>query len=363
MSKPIYYDIRTDLEKYPDAWLYLVWSKRGPGKTYSTLRMMVEDHIKFVYIKRTIEDVNMLCSGLQKYNKDVDFSPFVPLNRDFGWNIKTISIDRGGLAAFYNCTISEEDGLPVPYGEPLGYVIAATAATKFKGFDMSDCDYMIYDEFIPRKWERVNRREGDQILDLYLTISRDRLKRGKSELKLIGLANATDISNPFFYTMDLIDNAAEMQIKNIEYQYDEYKGIMLHKISADFDKDTEQKKSGIERAMEGTQFGEMAFGGSFGYNDFSAVKRMQMKGMKPVTRFNYRRKHYYIYMKEGQYYVTKSAHSSGYEYNIDSETEQKRFYYDYVLDIRNEAIDGKVAFETYTMYDLIMNYTKIFKIN
>ena len=49
-----YYDIRDDLNKYPDAWAYLIWSKRGPGKTYSTLRMMLEDKMKFLFMKQVV---------------------------------------------------------------------------------------------------------------------------------------------------------------------------------------------------------------------------------------------------------------------------------------------------------------------
>ena len=49
MMKQIkYYDIREDLRKFPNMWCYLIWSKRGPGKTYSTLRMCIEDKKKFV---------------------------------------------------------------------------------------------------------------------------------------------------------------------------------------------------------------------------------------------------------------------------------------------------------------------------
>ena len=33
-----YYYFPDDLERYPDAWCYIVWSRRGPGKTYSALR-------------------------------------------------------------------------------------------------------------------------------------------------------------------------------------------------------------------------------------------------------------------------------------------------------------------------------------
>ena len=29
-----YYHISEDLKKYPDAWVYVKWSLRDPGKTY-----------------------------------------------------------------------------------------------------------------------------------------------------------------------------------------------------------------------------------------------------------------------------------------------------------------------------------------
>ena len=50
--KAKYYDIRDDLAAYPLAWCYLIWSKRGPGKTYSTLRMCIEDNKIFAFMKK-----------------------------------------------------------------------------------------------------------------------------------------------------------------------------------------------------------------------------------------------------------------------------------------------------------------------
>ena len=94
-----YYDIKDDLKAYPDAWCYLVWSKRGPGKTYSTLRYCIENNIKFVFIKRTKDDIDLLCA--HKKGVTFDLSPFVPLNRDFGWDIKAQKIQKG-IGGFYH---------------------------------------------------------------------------------------------------------------------------------------------------------------------------------------------------------------------------------------------------------------------
>ena len=351
MKQPKYYDIKYDLAAYPDAWCYLVWSKRGPGKTYSTLRYCIEHDIKFVFIKRTIEDVKMLCASAKK-DIDFDVSPFVPLNRDFGWNIKPVKVEKG-LAGFYKC--DDEDK---PYGSPVGYCVALTIATDVKGFDMSVCDMIIFDEFIPKVYERVSRTEGDALLDIYETVSRDRILRGRGELKLICLANATSINNPTFITLEVVDIAADMDVKDTEYYYSD-RGIMLHKIPAvDV---PEEEKSGIQKAMNGTQWAAMAYGGNFAYDDFSAVKHVRLKAYQPLCGVIYRKKKYYIYLKDGFYYMCRSKAKVD-MYDLSRENEQKRFFYDYIGRLRDACIADRMQYETYTMYDLIMNYKKIFKI-
>ena len=249
-----YYDISDDIKTYPDAWCYLIWSKRGPGKTYSTLRMCIEDKKKFVFIKRTKEDIDLLCA--HKKNVRFDISPFVPLNRDFGWNIKPLKIQKG-IAGFYH---SNEEG--EPSGEPVGYCVALSAASDVKGFDLSECDYMIFDEFIPKQYEIVKRNEGDALLDIYMTVSRDRIVRGRGELKLICLANATSINNPTFNILDVTDQAADMDIFEKEYLYQQERKILMHNIRPITD-DEAKELSGIELAMTGTAWYEMSFSGHF----------------------------------------------------------------------------------------------------
>lgn len=346
-----YYDIKDDLAKYPDAWCYLVWSKRGPGKTYSTLRYCVENKKKFVFLKRTIEDVDILCA--HKKNVDFDLSPFVPLNRDFGWNIKPLKIKKG-IAGFYH---ANEEG--EPSGEPIGYCIALSAASDVKGFDLSECDFFIFDEFIPKTYEIVKRTEGDALLDIYMTISRDRIKRGRGELKLICLANATSINNPTFNILDVTDIAADMDIYDAEYNYLKERRILMHFIHME---EVPEEKSGIEIAMSGTEWYEMAFSGHFAYDDFSAVKHQRMKGYQPYVSYIYKKKQVYIYMKNGYFYACYSKTNKCPVFNLSRENEQKRFFNEYIYELREACIEDKMQFTHYTMYDLIINYKKIFKI-
>ena len=349
-----YYDIRTDIQKFPDAWCYLIWSKRGPGKTYSTLRMMIEDKKKFVFLKRTKDDVKILCAG-GKHGVNFDMSPFVPLNRDFGWDIKPMKIEKG-IAGFYH---SNEEGEPC--GSPVGYCVALSAATDIKGFDLSECDYLIFDEFIPKAYELVKRNEGDALLDIYMTISRDRIKRGRGELKLICLANATSINNPTFNILDVTDTAADMDIYDQEYIYQNERKILLHNIHMDPAYEPEEK-SGIEVAMTGTAWHEMSFSGHFAYDDFSAVKHQRLKGYAPYVSYIYKKKQVYIYRKDGYFYSCYSRTDKCPVFNLSRENEQKRFFNEYIWELRDACIEDKMQFTHYTMYDLIVNYKKIFKI-
>ena len=58
-----YYHFKKDLIDYPNAGIYVVWSRRGPGKTYSFLRYCIDNEKFFIYMKRTNEDVELICTG------------------------------------------------------------------------------------------------------------------------------------------------------------------------------------------------------------------------------------------------------------------------------------------------------------
>lgn len=361
MKNNYYYNIDNDIKKYPNAWVYIIIGGRNTGKTYSTLKSCVKNGRRFVFIKRTIEDVSLLCAGSGRIGNKVneygiDLSPFKSINRDTGTNIKAYSI-KNGLGGFWTCNPENE-----PEGLPIGYLLSLTAVQKFKGFDLSECDWLIFDEFIPQPWERVNRKEGEQLLDLYKTVSRDREHRNREPLKLICLANATSISNPVMNIFEITDVVADMQIKNTSIYYNEERGILVHMINDNNDFMEKEKESQIYKAMHDTTWGKMAFTNEFAYNDLTNVGKISLKNYKPVVSITYKSNDYYIYMKDGQYYMCTSKTDKCKHYNLNLENDQKAFYIDYIIDFRNECIDGRFLFESYSMYDLIINYKKFFNV-
>lgn len=348
-----YYNFEDDLKAYPDAWCYVVYSKRGAGKTYSGLLTAYKQNIPIIYMKRTNEDVAFICKG------DVDgldTSPYVPLNRDHDIEVYAKNIDKG-VGGFWHYEEGEPEGLPV------AYCLSLNATKRVKGFDASRCEWIVFDEFIPQLGERVSRTEGEQLLDLYMTVSRDREKRGKNHLKLILFANAEEISTPITNTLEIVDTMADMQAKQIHKYYDEERGIFIHHVSPEEVPVTDEEKSGIYKAMINTSWGQKSFEGYFSHNDFSNVVPRSLKGYIPYIHLHYKTHDYYIYRNNsGYYYMCYSQGKCQYDYDLNRENEQKAFYFEQQIDLWDICVEDKFKFQTYSMYDLIIHYTKIFNV-
>ena len=352
-----YYHLSKDINDYPDADIFIIWSPRGPGKTYSALRYPYHK-FKTLYMKRTKKDVQTICTTGAKEDLKFDPSPWSPLNRDFNTNVKG-RILMDGLGAFYD---ADSDGNPC--GDVINYVASLNAIKTIKGIDLSDVECMILDEFIPLKGEVVRRDEGDMLLDIYETVSRDRIERGRDPLKLVLMANAEEISTPITNSLEVVDTMAWMQATGTNIFYDEKRGILFHHLTKEEYPVTEHRaKRGLARAMEGTAWYDKSFGGNFANNDFSNVIKKNLKSMRCMYHLTYRRKnHAYIYLQKntGMWYMCSIKGNPMQEYDLDRENHQKRFWLQHGIDLRNACIEDRMKFEKYSFYDLIMNYTKIF---
>lgn len=353
-----YYEFENDLQLYPDAIIYIVISSRGRGKTYSALKYAYQHHIPILYMKRTNDDVAFIC---REETGGLDTSPYVPINRDIHSNIKAKLIDNG-VGGFWDCE-TDENGKNVFNGLPISYALSLNATKRVKGFDASRCDWMILDEFIPQIGERVLRTEGELLLDLYMTVSRDREKRGKDHLKLILFANAEDISTPITNTLEVVDQIADLLASGNSHYYDEARKIMIHRITEQEVPLTEKEKSGIYATMQGTSWAGKTFEAVFTKNDFTNIGRNNLKGFRGYIEIQYKNKNYYIYNNDNaQFYVSRSPTKCPIKYNLNRENEQKQFYIEHQIDLRDAIIEDRVRFQSYTMYDLLINYKKIFNI-
>jgi len=173
--------------------------------------------------------------------------------------------------------------------------------------------------------------------------------------------NAENISTPITYELDIVDEMINLQASGKSHLYLEERGILLHRIIDDELPLAEEEESGIYKAMKNTPWGFKAFGGEFSNNDFSNVGKVKLKQYQPITGWTYNNKECYIYMKDGNYFFTDSR-ADVKLYNLNHENDQKKFYYDWVLDLRVDCYEGRCTFKSYTFYDILMNYKSFFRL-
>ena len=336
-----YYDVWKDLADYPDAWLICAYSARSVGKTYGFLRGAIERGYEFLYMKRQIKDLNIIT------NIYSDLSPFKPIVRDTGWNITFQQIEDGIVQ------VLKDD-------EEIGFCGAIAAIHKYKGMGFDSIKYIVLDEFLPQWSERVSRKEGESLLDLYMTASRDRELRGEDHIRLLLFANATQLYCPITETVGLVDELADLNMTGEEYLYLEDREILVHHCP-----ELEgMEDMAIFRGMKGTKWADMAFGGKFAFNDFSKVKKVPLKGMVCHLRIRYNNQDFYIYQHKdnGLYYMCKSRGGYVDEFDMDIEADRRRFWLDYGIGLRQEITDGNMFFSSYSAYNLIFNFTKLYKL-
>lgn len=361
MTKAYYYNLWDDIADYPLAWCYVIIGGRNTGKTYSALKGCKDRHIPFVFVKRTMEDVDLLTAGSGKIGtKQVDFaldlSPFAPINRDDGENIKAFKLKKG-IGGFWR---TDAEGLPA--GEPVGTLLAMNAGAKFKGFDMSDNDLLIFDEFIPQPWERVMKKEGDMLMDLYKTISRDREHRGRDPLKLVLLANATRASNPVMNTLEITDAVVQMDIDKLEYNYLIDRGILIHRLPDSGSFHEREAQSQIYKAMAGTAWGDMALNNTFAYDDFTNVGKTRLKGALPLYSIIYKKETWFVYQRAGVMIICRSPFNAKKPvFDLNRDNGQRSFRRKKYMDLLLKTSEDKVIYETYTMYDVLSRFPEYFK--
>ena len=214
---------------------------RGTGKTYDALRTARNQGKKFILLRRTQAQADLISKP--------EFSVFKPLNEDLGWNVQPERVSK------YNSAFLEND-------EQIGYTAALSTLSNMRGFSAADIELIIYDEFIPEKHERPIKHEADALWNAYETINRNRELKGCAPVQLLCLANANDITNPVFESLNLIRIADRMQKKGTERWTDDKRGIQLIMLQRS---PISRKKSQtvLYNLTEGSGYSSMAIGNSF----------------------------------------------------------------------------------------------------
>lgn len=218
---------------------------RGIGKTFGALDYLLTHNIKFMFMRRTQTQADMISNP--------DMSPLKALE-DFHGKLYPTNRIAKSIAGIYN----EESNTPI------GYITALTTISNIRGFDAHDVDCILYDEFIPEKHERPIKDEGIALLNAYETINRNRELNGKPPVKLIALSNSNRLDNPIYETFGLIKIVRQMEKKQKEEWLDK-RGIyvfnIMHSPISNRKSETVLYKIGSEK------YSEMALENKYGFDE------------------------------------------------------------------------------------------------
>lgn len=318
-------------EGYP---FNFIISARGTGKTYDALRFAKENNIRFMFMRRTQSQCDLISKP--------EFSPFKPLNNDYNWNVQVKSVSK------YNSMFYSQDGDNIIIH---GYTCALSTIANMRGFDGSDIDLLIYDEFIPEKHERLLKNEAEALFNAYETLNRNRELKGFPPIQLLCMANANDITNPVFEYLGLIRIADRMQKGNQDRWTDEKRGIQL--IIPNHSPISKRKNTtALYKLTSGSDFANMAIENSFNVNR-QHVKSRPITEYIPVCQIG----ELFIYRHKNETRFYGTTYKTGvFNRSFTTSDSDKLRYKRLYMHQWDLYIDGKIDFQDVLSEQLFLKY-------
>lgn len=327
---------------YPVPYHFMIGG-RGTGKTYGALKYMVEHNIKFVFMRRTQTQLDVI--------RKEEYQPFKKLNSDLGWDIHPITLTKYS-SGLYHCE-RDKNGKwqPKEGAEAVGLMLALSTISNVRGFDATDRDVLIYDEFIPERHERPIKEEANAFFNAIETIQRNRELEGKEPLKVLCLANANELANPLFINLKLVKKSMALLRKGIEFDLDRNRECALYILRES--KISEAKRdTALYKLTKGTSFEAMSIDNNF--EDMVGVKvaSKNLKEYRPIVAIG--EICIYKHKSVNRYYVSMHKMGAFEEYSI-SEADVMRFRHKYVY-LLDAYLYDNIDFEEYACETLFRKY-------
>lgn len=342
-TKEGYIDVEKTLAKDASTFIFMVGA-RGIGKTFGFLKYLIDKQLKFIYMRRTQTQIDMI--------KSEELNPFKSLRSELGdayiFIMKRVNKNITGVYRM----IKDDEGIEKPYGEPIGYMLALSTVSNIRGFDASDVDILLYDEFISERHEKPIQSEGTAFLNAIETIGRNRELKGKKPLRVICLSNSSNLANPIFTELKIITAAEKMLQKHQDVKRIPERDLSIYILH---DSPISKKKSQTslyKLAGEDSDFSQMSLKNDFNKEFFGQVKSMSLREYKPLVQVG----ELVIYKHKSALRWYVSDHLSGNPERYDSsDVELKRFENDYYY-LKTAYLNRHIFFESYIHQVLFEKY-------
>lgn len=271
-TKRLYHDNGFINEKYicerPEPFCFQI-GPRGTGKTYGIMQWLHESEKKFIFMRRTQTEADAIGTDVS--------NPFKALMNDTPGLDIAIAGNRKNIKIFAGRSSAEDDY------KTIGYLVSLSTFASIKGMDFSDVEVIFYDEFIPEHHQRPIKDEFLALMNVYESVNRNRELRGLPPVKMICAANSTDITNPVFIGLEIVERIARMMEKGIEYYSDTARGLAVYMFM--HSPISEKKgKTALYQLTAGSSFQDMALRNLFDI-DKRYISSRPLKEYKPAARY------------------------------------------------------------------------------
>lgn len=339
-----YIDFDKLLQEDQSVYKFIVGG-RGTGKTFGMLKYLIEHDIKFIFMRRTQTQVDMI--------KSDELNPFkalyTVLGKDWLFNVSTINKN---IAAVYRTVYDPEEQIYVSSGAPIGYILALSTVANIRGFDASDVEYLVYDEFIGEKHEKPISSEGTAFLNAIETIARNRELQGREAMKVVCMSNSTNLANAIFIELKIITICEKMLKAGKDHITLTDRGMSIYMMH---DSPISKKKADTslyKLSGRDSDFAKMSLDNEFNKEYFGQVRSMKLNEFKPVVQVGEIVIH--KHKSRMEWYVNE--HLSGHPEVYDSsEIELKRFAHDYYY-LKLAYLNRHIFFESYIQQVLFEKY-------
>lgn len=296
-----YYKTFNVIDKYyPKITFFFFVGGRNTGKTFNTVKDLTDRHLQYFYFRRTDTQLKIsFKAGL--YNKISQHYP-----------------EYSGYSCEYNKEISM---IFSPDNDLIGFGGSFTTADNLTGGDYSMIKAMFWDEFIRKKNER--RTLYDELETLkwtYETIARNRELEGEDPLLFIGCSNSNTITNDIFIGLNCVHDLENVIKRGGDTYIDYERRFMVVMMETPEELLEARKETAIAQFSKGSNYYDLSLKNEFADDDFDMVKRISIKGFKPVCKIN----NAYLWKKKGQefYYFTFAKFKARESYNLDHDVER-----------------------------------------
>lgn len=274
------------------------WGGRGTGKTYGSMQALASENKPFIYLRRTQVQADLVLNP--------KLTPFkVPLS-DLGITYETTR-DSKYIYAVNEVNASGEAV------RTIAYVMALSTFANIRGFDGTDIEELIYDEFVPEKHAKKIRNEADAFFNAYETINRNRELQGRTPLTVYGFSNSDNAVCPIFTKMGLLGAILAMSNNREVYRQYTDKGISLYNLCNSPISEA-KRDTALYKATAGTEFASMALDNEFVSYNTGDIKSYNLKSLVPMVNVG----EICIYRIKGSRKFYLSQHKMKTELNLTS---------------------------------------------